>query len=127
MAALLSLGTSITEGSPMTSRGSPPAFSGRDVISSSASLLIAGCHWCVRAGLDRAARHDVTTLLCGTAVTFRRAVRSSLRAVSGWNSTSMVQNANHASLVTSLPIVEQVLGNHVSELGHDFIAYRHHV
>ncbi len=39
----------------------------------------------------------------------------------------MVQNADHASLVTSLPTVEQVLGNHASELGHDFIAYRNHV
>ena len=39
----------------------------------------------------------------------------------------MVQNADHASLVTSFPTVEQVLGNHASELGHDFIAYRNHV
>ena len=39
----------------------------------------------------------------------------------------MVQNADHASLVTSLPTVEQVLGNHASELGLDFIAYRNHV
>jgi HD domain len=39
----------------------------------------------------------------------------------------MVQYADHASLITSLPTVEQVLGNHASELGHDFIAYRNHV
>ena len=39
----------------------------------------------------------------------------------------MVQNADHVSLVTSLPTVEQVLGTHASELGHDFIAYRNHV
>jgi HD domain len=39
----------------------------------------------------------------------------------------MLQSADHASLVTSLPTVERVLGNHVSELGHDFIAYRNHV
>ena len=39
----------------------------------------------------------------------------------------MVQNADHGSLVTSLPTVEQVLGNHASELGHDLTAYRNHV
>ena len=39
----------------------------------------------------------------------------------------MVQNADYASLVTSLPTVEQVLDDHASELGHDFIAYRNHV
>jgi len=30
-------------------------------------------------------------------------------------------------LVTSLPTVEEVLANHASELGHDFIGYRNHV
>jgi hypothetical protein len=39
----------------------------------------------------------------------------------------MVQYADHASLATSLTTVEQVLGHHASELGHDFIAYRNHV
>ena len=39
----------------------------------------------------------------------------------------MMQNANYAGLLTSLPTVEQVLGNHASELGHDFIGYRNHV
>ena len=39
----------------------------------------------------------------------------------------MVQYADYASLVTSLPTVEQVLDNHASELGHDFIPYRNHV
>jgi hypothetical protein len=39
----------------------------------------------------------------------------------------MVQNANYAGLLTSLPTVEQVLDNHASELGHDLIAYRNHV
>ena len=32
-----------------------------------------------------------------------------------------------AKLVTSLPTVEEVLANHASELGHDFIGYRNHV
>jgi HD domain len=39
----------------------------------------------------------------------------------------MVQNANYAGLVTSLPTVEEVLDDHASELGHDLIAYRNHV
>jgi hypothetical protein len=36
----------------------------------------------------------------------------------------MVQCANSAGLQTSLPAVEEVLDDHVAELGHDFIAYR---
>ena len=39
----------------------------------------------------------------------------------------MVQYANYAGLLTSLPTVEEVLDDHVLELGHDFIAYRNHV
>jgi hypothetical protein len=39
----------------------------------------------------------------------------------------MVQYANYADLLTSLPTVEEVLDDHASELGHDFIAYRNHV
>jgi hypothetical protein len=39
----------------------------------------------------------------------------------------MVQYADDASFVTSLPTVEQVLDNHASELGRDLIAYRNHV
>jgi len=39
----------------------------------------------------------------------------------------MVQYADHPGLVTSLPTVEQILDNHASELGHDFVAYRNHV
>jgi hypothetical protein len=39
----------------------------------------------------------------------------------------MVQYANYAGLVTSLPTVEQVLDDHASELGADFTAYRNHV
>src|SRR5262245_2192127 len=39
----------------------------------------------------------------------------------------MVHYADDAELVTSLTTVEQVLGNHASALGHDFIAYRNHV
>ena len=39
----------------------------------------------------------------------------------------MLQYADHASLLTSLPTVEEVLDNHASELGRDFIAYRNHV
>ena len=39
----------------------------------------------------------------------------------------MLQYADHPSLVTSLPIVEDVLDTHASELGHDLIGYRNHV
>ena len=39
----------------------------------------------------------------------------------------MLQYADRASLLTSLPSVEEVLDNHALELGHDFIAYRNHV
>jgi len=39
----------------------------------------------------------------------------------------MVQCANSAGLLTSLPTVEEILDDHVAELGHDFIAYRNHV
>jgi hypothetical protein len=38
-----------------------------------------------------------------------------------------LQYADDASLVTSLPTVEEVLDHHASELAHDFIAYRNHV
>ena len=34
---------------------------------------------------------------------------------------------NYAGLLTSLPIVEEVLNDHASQLGHDLIAYRNHV
>lgn len=39
----------------------------------------------------------------------------------------MVQYADYAGLVTSLPTVEEVLDDHAPELGHDLIAYRNHV
>jgi hypothetical protein len=39
----------------------------------------------------------------------------------------MLQYADHASLLTSLPTVEEVLNNHASDLGHDLIPYRNHV
>ena len=39
----------------------------------------------------------------------------------------MVQYASYTSLLTRLPTVEEVLDDHASELGHDFIAYRNHV
>ena len=39
----------------------------------------------------------------------------------------MVQCANYAGLLMSLPTVEEILDDHASELGHDFIAYRNHV
>src|SRR5262245_60320339 len=39
----------------------------------------------------------------------------------------MLQSADHASLLTSLPTVEEVLDNHASQLGHDLTAYRNHV
>src|SRR6266403_646565 len=39
----------------------------------------------------------------------------------------MLQCANYAGLLTSLPTVEKVLDDHASELGDDLIAYRNHV
>jgi HD domain len=39
----------------------------------------------------------------------------------------MLQNANYAGLLTSLPTVEEVLDDHAPELGHDLTAYRNHV
>src|SRR3954453_18004834 len=39
----------------------------------------------------------------------------------------MVQCANYDGLLTSLPIVEEVLDDHASELGHDRVAYQNHV
>jgi hypothetical protein len=39
----------------------------------------------------------------------------------------MLQYAEHASLLTSLPTVEEVLNNHASALAHDLIPYRNHV
>ena len=39
----------------------------------------------------------------------------------------MVQYANYAGLLTSLPTVEEVLADHAAELGHDLLAYRNHV
>jgi hypothetical protein len=39
----------------------------------------------------------------------------------------MMQYATYAGLLTSLPTVDEVLENHASELGHDFVAYRNHV
>jgi len=39
----------------------------------------------------------------------------------------MVQYADYAGLITSLPTVEEVLEDHASELGHDLVGYRNHV
>jgi hypothetical protein len=39
----------------------------------------------------------------------------------------MVKSSGYSGLLTSLPTVEQVLDDHASELGHDFMAYRNHV
>ena len=39
----------------------------------------------------------------------------------------MLQYADRADLLISLPTVEEVLENHASELGRDFTAYRNHV
>ncbi len=39
----------------------------------------------------------------------------------------MMQYADFASLITSLPTVEEVLDEHASQLGHDLSAYRNHV
>jgi len=39
----------------------------------------------------------------------------------------MVHSADDSGLVTSLPTVEEVLDDHASGLGRDFIAYRNHV
>ena len=36
----------------------------------------------------------------------------------------MLQNANYAGLLTSLPTVEEVLTDYAPELGHDLTAYR---
>lgn len=39
----------------------------------------------------------------------------------------MLQYANYASLLTSLPTVDQVLDTRAVELGRDFVGYRNHV
>src|SRR5262249_47064494 len=39
----------------------------------------------------------------------------------------MFRYAGNDTLLTSLPTIEEVLGVHASELGHDFIAYRNHL
>jgi HD domain-containing protein len=39
----------------------------------------------------------------------------------------MLQYADHAGLLTSLPTIDEVLDRHASELGHDLTAYRNHV
>src|SRR5215470_5698187 len=39
----------------------------------------------------------------------------------------LVECGNYAGLLTSLPIVEEVLTDHASELGQDLTAYRNHV
>ena len=41
--------------------------------------------------------------------------------------TPMVQYADYAGLLTSLPTVDEVLNDHASELGPDITAYRNHV
>src|SRR5262245_23693162 len=83
------------------------------VISSSSSSVTALC-W-LRPG--SASRCDNVVL--HAPVTFRSVIRSWLRAANCWSSPPMLQYADHASPVTSLPTVEEVLDNHASELGHD--------
>lgn len=39
----------------------------------------------------------------------------------------MLQPANPAGLITTVPTVEEVLGERASELGRDFVGYRNHV
>ena len=39
----------------------------------------------------------------------------------------MARTVTNATLLTSLSTVDTVLGEHVSELGHDFVPYRNHV
>ena len=39
----------------------------------------------------------------------------------------MVQHHNHSGLLTSLPIVEEVLNHYALQLGRDFLGYRNHV
>src|SRR5258705_5674199 len=39
----------------------------------------------------------------------------------------MMQSVEGLSLLTSVPTIDEVLHDHASELGHDFIAYRNHV
>ena len=43
------------------------------------------------------------------------------------SSTPMMQSVAGPSLLTSVPTIDEVLHDHASELGHDFIAYRNHV
>src|SRR5258705_2578053 len=39
----------------------------------------------------------------------------------------MMQSIGGPSLLTSVPTIDEVLHDHASDLGHDFIAYRNHV
>src|SRR5262245_28744481 len=39
----------------------------------------------------------------------------------------MLQYADHAGLITTLPTVDEVLNHHASELGRDLVSYRNHV
>ena len=39
----------------------------------------------------------------------------------------MVQSVADDSLLTSVPTIDEVLGDHASDLRHDFTAYRNHV
>src|SRR5262245_19722903 len=44
-----------------------------------------------------------------------------------FDSTPMVQSGADGGLLTSVPTIDEVLGDHASDLGHDFAAYRNHV
>ena len=39
----------------------------------------------------------------------------------------MVKSDREGSLLTSVPTIDEVLGDHMAALGHDFLAYRNHV
>src|SRR5262245_48574311 len=44
-----------------------------------------------------------------------------------FESTPMVHSIADDGLLTSAPTIDEVLGDHASDLGHDFTAYRNHV
>ena len=46
---------------------------------------------------------------------------------SRFDSTPMVQSVADDSLLTSVPTIDEVLGDHASDLRHDFTGYRNHV
>src|SRR5260370_18686004 len=97
------------------------------VMSPSSSLVTTKRYWCFRAIYDQATRHDVTGFFYDAHLSHFDASFGLRCEQLVWSAMPMVQCANYAGLLTSLPTVEQVLDDHASELGHDFIASRNHV